>query len=80
MVIFRLMLIFLSVSVKLFNVLGHPSAKTVEPFSIRQEAECGSEATDVTLQCPRHFQTLGPDMETTVKGTAGFGGGAILNS
>ena len=49
MVIFSFMLVFLSVSVKLFNVLGCPGAKTLEPFSIRQEAECGSEATDITL-------------------------------
>ena len=69
----------LSVSVKLYNVLGRANAKTVEPASVSQGAASGSEDPDESLQCPWHFQTPGPDMETTMQGTAGFGG-AISNS
>lgn len=51
------------------NVLGRASAKMVEPVDVRQEAESGSEDPVETRQCPRHFQTPGPDMETSVQGT-----------
>lgn len=52
-------------------VLGCTNAKT-EPFTVRQEAEDGSQNPADTQRCPWHFQTPGPDMETSVKGNAGF--------
>ena len=53
-------------------VLGCASAKATEPLTVRQEAEDGSQNPADTQRCPWHFQTPGPDMETSVQGTAGF--------
>lgn len=61
----------LSGVVKLLNVLGRPTAGPVLPVSLRQEAECASEAPDDPSHCPRHVQAFGPDMETNVQGNTG---------